>query len=132
VAAFLANPEKQFFLSTTTLGLTLGHEQWNPTVVAPDKRPKSLEDVVKLGKLGIVPLNNVNNTKHSTSFMVVKNTQTSRLLLKDWWSSVDPLHAQGRAAQGKFVGELGEPLKIYRTAWAHEQRVRKQTDRKEG
>mmetsp|Transcript_83076 Transcript_83076/g.166234 ORF Transcript_83076/g.166234 Transcript_83076/m.166234 type:complete len:523 (+) Transcript_83076:65-1633(+) len=105
VAAFLSTPEKLFFLSTTNLGLARKRGQW----------PQEL----RFNHHQQRPVNNVNNTVHSTSFMVVKNEPRARFILKDWWSSVDPLHA----SKPDFVGQLGEPLKIYRTAWAHEQRV---------
>mmetsp|Transcript_62562 Transcript_62562/g.117661 ORF Transcript_62562/g.117661 Transcript_62562/m.117661 type:complete len:560 (-) Transcript_62562:210-1889(-) len=115
VATFLSSPEKLFFLSTTTLGLTFGHEQWSD----PTLQPKNPNEVFELYHRGARSINNVNNTVHSTSFIVVKNEPRARFILKDWWSSVDPLHA----SRPGLVGQLGEPLAIYRTAWAHEQRV---------
>ena len=59
--------------------------------------------------------NNWNNTVLTTGFMLLK-TQSPYLptMLDDWWKSVD---------NPTLVGDLGEPLSVYRTEWSHEQRV---------
>lgn len=71
-ARFLADPRKLIFASTTQLGLTWGHEQW----VDP-KRSVHGPGAMLLPHLVI---NNVNNTVHSTSFMMLKNNGESHAL----------------------------------------------------
>ena len=63
--------------------------------------------------------NNWNNTAVTTGFMLLKGDERSRYMtskiLKSWWVAVEPTL--------QLKGSLGEPLWIYRSEWAHEQRV---------
>jgi hypothetical protein len=107
---FLNDPRKLIFTSSTNGGPTFGHEQWmNPALA-----PKNVEEAL-LKPMGT--WNNVDNTMHSTSFMVMKNTKKTIHILRQWWESVDPNF------NPDLLDARGQPLRIYRTSWAHEQRV---------
>ena len=105
---------RAFFLSRANAGMTYAHDQWPPGSPA-----LAMSDGARWGAImngHISPLNNVRNTDHSTSFIVMRNDHPKTLaILEDWWTSVEP-------DRGLF-SPRGEPLKIYRAAWAHEQRV---------
>ena len=58
--------------------------------------------------------------------MVLKNGQRALEVLSRWWHSVDDYSVAPTGiglVKNTKRGKLGEPLTVYRTAWAHEQRV---------